>query len=122
MILSYFEIPTRNIERAQEFYESVFLIDLIDKDTSYSKEKIFSLTGNVHEAIGALVHDDFHKVSEEGVLIYFKVHDVLEKFIKRIEHLGGKMIIAPTPIDAGSGHYCIFRDTEGNRIGIHSNH
>lgn len=112
-MMIWFKIPTLNIERAQEFYESVFEIELISSDDSTQKRRIFKDRNGDH--IGELIQCESHKVSDvDGLIVYFTAEQDMETYIKRIEYLGGK-ITKNVQDDSNSIE---FRDTEGNILGI----
>jgi predicted enzyme related to lactoylglutathione lyase len=71
---------------------------------------------------GSLVgHSDQYKPSMDGVLIYLTTQtDDLSDELKRVEKAGGKIIQQKTMIAEGYGYMAIFKDTEGNRIALHS--
>lgn len=113
-MMIWFKIPTLNIERAQEFYESVFEIELITSDDSTQKRRIFK--DRTGEHIGELIQCDSHKVSDtDGLIVYFTAEQSFETYIKRIEFLGGKIIKG---LDDEDQESIEFRDTEGNILGI----
>ena len=56
----------------------------------------------------------------DGVLISLNVEDI-EVSLEKIGKLGGETILPKTAIEAeGKGHFAMFIDCEGNKIGLHS--
>ncbi len=71
-------------------------------------------------AAGSLIQNDAYEPSEsKGVLIYFSSEDVNTE-MDRVETAGGKIIQPKTQISPDVGFMALFRDSEGNRIALHS--
>ncbi len=70
--ISWFEIPTTDINRAQKFYETIFGITLTEMDMPNIKMRMFPLDNPMEGVGGALVDSGgFHKPSAtDGPLIY----------------------------------------------------
>ena len=68
--ISWFEIPTTDLNRAQKFYETIFGISMIPMDTPHIKMRMFPLEDMMGVG-GALVNNaDFYKPSAtDGPLI-----------------------------------------------------
>jgi predicted enzyme related to lactoylglutathione lyase len=120
--ISWFEIPTTDIDRATKFYEAVFNVKLNAMDMPNIKMRSFPLDNPMSGIGGALVHTDgFHQPSETaGVLIYLNANPDIQPFLDRIEKAGGKIFLPKTEISPDYGFMAIFIDCEGNRIGLHS--
>lgn len=119
-ILNWFEIPVNDMQRAREFYQSVLSIQMPVTNMMDTHMAFFPFdpsTGKVH---GALVHSDNHIPGEEGVMIYFNANPDLNEVLKKVTMCGGEVIMAKTEIDDESGYLAYFRDSEGNKIGLHS--
>jgi uncharacterized protein len=120
--ISWFEIPTADIDRAQKFYETIFDMALVSLDVQQIKMRMFPLQNRMSGAGGALVFNkDFYKPSAtDGPLIYLNANPDVQKVLDKVESAGGKIIIPKTQISEEFGHMAMFLDTEGNRIAIHS--
>lgn len=119
--ISWFEIPTQDIERAQKFYETIFDITLIPADTPNIKMRMFPIE-NMMNIGGAIVHNsEFYKPSAtDGPLVYLNGNPDLQNILGRVEAAGGKVLVPKTQISPEYGYMGIFLDTEGNRVGLHS--
>ncbi|NCI48611.1 VOC family protein [Sediminibacterium roseum] len=119
--ISWFEIPSVDLERAQKFYETIFGVTLIPMDMPDIKMRMFPLENRMGVG-GAIVHSDgFHKPSAtDGPLIYLNGNPDLQQVLGKVEAAGGKVIVPKTEISPEYGHMGVFIDTEGNRIGLHS--
>ena len=110
--ICHFEIGTRNMEKAREFYTHLFAWDIeVDPKTSY-----------------AIIHTrkdpdgGFFTAPPEiplGVNIYFLV-DAIDFTLKKVKELGGKVIRPKTEV-YGMGWFAMFQDPENNVIGIWEN-
>ncbi len=118
--INWFEIPSSDLERAQNFYETVFDCILISEDTPHIKMRMFPLEGM--GIGGAVVYTDgFHKPSAtDGPLIYLNGNPDLQNVLDKVEAAGGKIMVPKTQISPEYGYMAVFIDSEGNRIGLHS--
>ena len=69
--INWFEIPTTDINRAQQFYETIFGITMMPLDLPNIKMRMFPLDDMMTQVGGALVYSGgFHKASAtDGPLI-----------------------------------------------------
>lgn len=120
--ISWFEIPTTDIERAQKFYEAIFQIKLAPLETDNFKMRMFPLDDPMNGVGGTLVKTDgFHIPSAtDGPLIYLNGNPDVQIILDRIEAAGGKITVPKTNISDEYGYMAVFIDTEGNRIALHS--
>lgn len=119
--ISWVEIPTENLERAQKFYESIFDITMIPMDTEQFRMRMFPLE-NPMGVGGALMHvPGFYKSSlTDGPLVYLNGNPDVQLVLDKIEAAGGKIVVPKTEISPEYGHMAVFHDTEGNRMALHS--
>ncbi|MEI7736830.1 MAG: VOC family protein [Ferruginibacter sp.] len=119
--ISWFEIPSSNLERATTFYETIFGVQLIAMDTPNIRMRLFPLEDM--SGIGGAVVDSggFHKPSPtDGPLIYLNGNPDVQNILDKVEAAGGKIMVPKTEISPEYGHMTVIIDTEGNRIGLHS--
>lgn len=119
--ISWFEIPAIDLNRAQNFYEAIFDINMIPLDTPGIKMRMFPLE-NMADVGGAVVDSGgFHKPSAtDGPLLYLNANPNVQLVLDRIEAAGGKITVPKTQISPEYGYMAVFIDTEGNRIALHS--
>ena len=119
--ISWFEIPTSNLDRAQKFYETIFDIKMQPLESPQIKMRMFPLESPMGIG-GALTNNaQFYKSSStDGVLIYLNANPDVQIVLDRIEAAGGKIILPKTLISPEHGYMAMFLDTEGNRIALHS--
>ena len=119
--ISWFEIPTVDLDRAAKFYENIFDVKLIPMDTPNLKMRLFPIEDPMNIG-GSLVHNkEFYKPSStDGPLLYLNGNPDVQIVLDRIEKAGGKILVPKTQISPEYGHMAVFLDTEGNRIALHS--
>jgi predicted enzyme related to lactoylglutathione lyase len=118
--ISWFEIPTSDLNRAQAFYEQIMELKMIPMDTPNLKMRMFPLEDMMGVG-GALVNSAFHKPSAtEGALIYLNANPDVQQVLDRVSSAGGKILVPKTEISPEYGHMAVIEDTEGNRIAFHS--
>jgi uncharacterized protein len=120
--ISWFEIPTTDLNRAQQFYEAIFEIKLIAMDTPNLKMRMFPIDDPMTGIGGALSYaEGFYKPSAtDGPLIYLNANPDVQTVLDKIEAAGGKVIVPKTQISPEYGYMAVFIDTEENRIALHS--
>lgn len=116
--INWFEIPVNDISRAKAFYEKVFETKLEDMEMPDMKGAMFHGDGKgVH---GAIIQTEGWVPSDKGSVIYLNGGDDLGVFMSRVEGAGGRIVKDKFSIGE-HGFIGFFEDTEGNRIGLHSN-
>ena len=114
--LRWFEIPALDIDRAALFYENVFGITLALEDIGDgSIKRLFPADSGV---AGALSQGPDWAPSEFGIVAYFDGGDDLQTVLDRVAQFGGVVVEPKQAVDATSGYWARFRDTEGNLIGL----
>ncbi len=119
--ISWFEIPTIDLDRAQKFYEAILGVTLTPLDTPNLKMRMFP-TEDPMGVGGSLVYNvDFYKPSlTDGSLIYFNANPDVQNILDKVENAGGKILVPKTQISPEYGFMAMIHDTEGNRIAFHS--
>lgn len=118
--LNWFEIPVEDLQRAKQFYEKIFAIQM-SEDTILGMQMAFFPSEHGNGKVGgALVKSELHKSNTEGVLVYLNANPDLSDVLQRIEEEGGVILMYKTMLTPGAGFTAMFLDTEGNRIALHS--
>jgi predicted enzyme related to lactoylglutathione lyase len=119
--ISWFEIGTKDLDRATKFYETIFGVSLVPMDMPGLKMRLFPVDDMMKGISGALVDGDFHKPSStDGPLIYLNGNPDVQKVLDKVEAAGGSIMVPKTEISPEHGFMAVVVDTEGNRIGLHS--
>jgi uncharacterized protein len=119
--ISWFEIPSTDLDRATKFYERILGIKLNPLDLPNIKMRMFPLEDMMGVG-GAVVNSGgFHKPSStDGPLIYLNGNPDVQNILDKVEAAGGKIMVPKTQISPEYGYMAVIIDTEGNRIGFHS--
>ena len=97
--ISWFEIPTTDLDRAQKFYETILDVKLTSLDMPNFKMRMFPLE-DMSGVGGALVYSPgFYKPSlTDGPLVYLNGNPDVQKILDRVEKAGGKIQVPKTQI------------------------
>lgn len=117
-LISWFEIPVADFDRALRFYATVLDASLQTMDMGGTRMGMFPSDGR--NVSGAIVHGDDYAPGAQGPLVYLSGGDDLSPMLARVTEAGGKVIVPKTEISPEFGHFALFIDSEGNRIGLHS--
>lgn len=117
-ISNWFEIPAKDYNRAKTFYSKVFDVELQEIPNPNMKVAAFPMIQGGEFSTGAIVQGEYLEPSMTGTTIYLTCEDVAETLTK-LETFGGKTLVPKTSIGEFGfiGH---FTDTEGNKVGLHS--
>ena len=116
--IPWFEIPVIDLQRAVNFYETIFAIKIQIEDFGELKMGVLP-HGN---SGGALIQNStyYKPSSTHGPLLYLNGGDNLLNVSNKVESAGGKIEIPKRQISPEHGYMAIIIDTEGNRIALHS--
>ena len=118
--LNWFEIPVLDLARAKHFYQVAFGIHMEEINMPGMEMAGFPYDPGSGKASGGLVKSESHKPSKEGVVIYLNANPDISPILERITSEGGQVEMGKTLISPEIGYMAFFVDTEGNRIGLHS--
>ncbi|MEO8803480.1 MAG: VOC family protein [Rudaea sp.] len=115
---AWFEIPTDNLVRAQEFYETI-LAQPLKRERFGTTDIAVIRGGEKPNSSGALIAMEDCRPSVQGSIVYISV-DNLAPVLQRAQDNGGDTLVPRTALPAGMGYFAQFRDCEGNRVGLWS--
>jgi len=115
-VVTWFDIPVKDIDRAKTFYEQVLDIKLFAMSFGEVKFAAFPEKGDGAGASGWLIQNENNQPSGQGAVVYFQVDD-LDQAISRVQAAGGR-ILQPKFEMGQLGYICLIQDTEGNMIGL----
>ncbi len=121
-MVSWFEIPVLDMDRAKVFYEKVFEIDIKLQYFGKTIMGWFPTPQNekAHGANGSLVYNpEFYTPTANGALVYFSSAEITSE-LGRVEFAGGIVLQGKTLISEEIGYMALILDTEGNRIALYS--
>ena len=120
-LIGWIEIPVTDMDRAKAFYESVFNIEISVHDMGGLIMGWFPMGENKPGSSGSLVkHEEYNPSLTHGPVLYFSCADVTDE-LSRVIAAGGEVLQEKTEIGGGHGFMALFKDSEGNRIALHSN-
>ena len=111
----YLEIPAPQIDKAKDFYSSIFGWQITPSDLTDKKYYMFQ--AGEDGLMGAL--DATKAPSSEGHIFYIKV-DSIEGALEEILKKDGKVKKEKFNIGAEYGCSAIFQDNNGNHVGLWS--
>ncbi len=117
--VNWFEIYVEDMARAKAFYEAVFGLELSQLPSPDEGEMwTFPFEMGAPNASGSLIKHPEGRPGIGGTMVYFQCEDVANE-IGRVPGAGGSVMQDKTSI-GDYGFIAMFRDTEGNMVGLHS--
>ena len=117
-LISIVEIPTEDFSRAVTFYQAVLNISIEEIEMGGVRMGLFPNDGE--NVVVQLINGSEYKPSIDGTIVYLNAKDDLQTIANKIEANGGEIVVPKTEIGPEMGFYAMFRDTEGNKLGLHS--
>lgn len=122
-IVTWFEIPVADIQRAKQFYETILDITMTVRNDGGNEAVFFPYDPNTVQATsgrvtGVLSKSEKNEPSANGTMVYINASPSLQTVLDRIAGAGGKVVVPKTQIPAG--YIAVIIDSEGNRIGLHA--
>jgi predicted enzyme related to lactoylglutathione lyase len=116
--VNWFEIYVQDIDRAKNFYESVFKVKLEKLNNPDLEMWSFPMVMDGVGAAGAIVKMEGFSSGSNSTIIYFSCNDCAVEQARVVE-FGGS--IQKKKMSIGEyGYISLVFDTEGNMIGLHS--
>jgi predicted enzyme related to lactoylglutathione lyase len=116
----HFEIPADDVDRAKEFYGSIFEWELQDfPDMQYTIVMTVPVDDKQTPTEPGAINGGMMKRSDatpSSPVLTVQVGSI-DDALKKIEAGGGETITPRTPIP-GMGAFAYFKDTEGNTLGL----
>ena len=122
-IITWFEIPVTDIDRAKKFFETILDIKMIQRADGNDEAVFFPFNPNIIQATsgrvtGVLSKSERNSPSDNGTVVYINASPNIQKVLDKVEQAGGKIIVPKTQIPAG--FIAIIIDSEGNKVGLHA--
>lgn len=115
--ITWCEIYVQDMDRAKQFYESVFQVTLEKLESPGVEVWAFPMSMESVGASGALIKMDGVESGGGGTIAYFHCDEVAVE-LERVVNAGGKIHKPKTSIGQ-YGFMALVVDTEGNMIGLH---
>jgi predicted enzyme related to lactoylglutathione lyase len=116
---NWFEIPVTDFDRARKFYSRIFDYDMPHQEMAGALMGFlpFEMGKGVG---GAIILAESMQPSPDGPRIYLNGGDDLQPILDRVEAAGGQVDVPKTRISDDIGYFAVFKDSEGNRLALHS--
>ncbi|MEO1596856.1 MAG: VOC family protein [Pseudomonadota bacterium] len=115
-MVTYFEIPVADLERAVAFYTQVLDVEMTRERVDGNEMAHFPEASADGGITGSLALGDSYVPGDAGARIYFAVASI-DAVIERVAAAGGRVAYPRTDVGA-YGFVAEFMDSEGNRIGL----
>jgi predicted enzyme related to lactoylglutathione lyase len=120
-VISWFEIPTKDLDKAQAFYEAVLRKPMRNEDMGPSKGAVFAYDQEGGGVGGALMMGPTAPAqSSGGVLVYLEATPSLDAALERVVVAGGRVALPRQALPPGMGFFAHITDPDGNRVGLHA--
>jgi len=123
-MISWFEIPVTDMDRAKKFYETVFQVPISINDFGGILMGWFPPAEDITAPgiSGSLVqHEEYVPSSTDGALVYFNSQSGdIDHELSRVEAAGGTIVKPKILISNEIGYMAVIIDTEGNRIALYN--
>jgi predicted enzyme related to lactoylglutathione lyase len=117
----HFEMPAINKKRVKKFYEAVFGWKMTQLGSDMGDYLVATTSpvdkNNMHKKRGA-INGGFFQRGKGGTIPHIIISvDNLKKSMEKVKKSGGEIIGKPMKI-SDIGDFVMFKDTEGNRVGM----
>lgn len=119
--ISWFEIPTTQLDAAQAFYETVLGRPMRRESMGPSQGAVFAYDRAQEGTGGALMMGPTApRVATGGTLVYLDATPSLDAALQRAVGQGGQIAQPRTALPPGMGFFAHITDLDGNRVGLHA--
>lgn len=119
--IHWFEIPVRDLDRAQRFYETLFHRPLrreaMGPDTTLA---VFEYEPGTSVGGCLFASSKAPAPSIDGTVVYLSAEPSLNAVLARLPEAGGRLLVPRTELPEGMGAFAQIEDCEGNRVGLHA--
>jgi predicted enzyme related to lactoylglutathione lyase len=116
--IDWFEIPVRDLDRAQRFYEALLGAPLRREQMGDATLAVF--TYDEHGVGGCLFAGGDLGPAAQGTIVYLNAAPSLDAVLARVERAGGRIATPTVQLPGDMGAFAHILDTEGNRVGLHA--
>ena|SRR5687768_15226294 len=117
--INWFEIPVRDLDRAQRFYEA--MLDRKLKRETMGTEQLALFPADEGRTQGCInIGPNPVAPSSSGTRVYLDASPSIDAALSRVADAGGKVVTRRTALPPGMGYWAHIADTEGNVVGLHA--
>lgn len=117
--ITWFEIPARELDRAQRFYEAV-LERPMKRETMGSEEYAMFAADDAGVKGCLNLATEGAAPSATGTRVYLDAAPSLDAALARVPRAGGRVTLPKVALPDGLGYFALIADTEGNVVGLHA--
>lgn len=119
--ITWFEIPARDLARAQKFYEAVLGRPLLAMEHPGRKMAAFPADWTKGEVAGCIAEGEGMAPGPNGTVVFLNCGPDLAPALARVAPAGGQLVLPKTQIPMqDAGFMALIIDSEGNQVGLHS--
>jgi predicted enzyme related to lactoylglutathione lyase len=118
--ITWFEIPVRDMTRAQRFYETLLGAPLEREKMGDSELAVLPYERKAGVGGCLLAGNGAPPPSASGTVVYLNAAPSIDAVLARVEAAGGRVVLPKTALPDGMGFFAHLTDTEGNRVGVHA--
>lgn len=117
--ITWFEIPVRDLDRAQAFYERM-LGSALKRETMGSEH--MAIFPSATDGVAGCLNIGAEAVapSAAGSRVYLDANPSLDAALERANGAGGRVVTPRTALPPGMGFFAHIADSEGNVVGLHA--
>jgi predicted enzyme related to lactoylglutathione lyase len=119
--ISWFEIPTTQLDLAQAFFEAVLDRPMRREAMGPSQGAVFAYDMQGDGVGGALMMGPTAPAKAAGgTLVYLDASPSLDAALERTVAAGGQIALGRQALPPGMGFFAHITDLDGNRLGLHA--
>ena len=115
--VSYFELGGRHAAKLREFYSELFDWKIEHFAPAASFAEYYAVESSEGGIAGGIMQTS-GEMPPNYLMVYITVDD-LQACLDKAESLGGETLVTPFEMPGGMGQIAVFRDPDGNTIGLH---
>jgi len=112
--IHWFEIPASDFDRAVQFYQQVFHVELRVEHFMDDRIAVFP------DSSGCIMASPRLQAAATGTRIYLDGSPDVSTVLARAAQHGGRIVLPEMSLPDGNGQIGLFADSEGNTIGLHT--
>jgi predicted enzyme related to lactoylglutathione lyase len=118
--ITWFEIPSTELNKAQAFYEAVLECKLRREAMGPSEGAVFPYEAETGVGGAILAGPTAPAPASGGTLVYLDASPSLDAALARTVKAGGKVALPRQALPPGLGFFAHITDLDGNRVGLHA--
>ncbi|MFS2035972.1 VOC family protein [Polaromonas sp. CT11-55] len=118
--VTWFEIPSTQLDKAQAFYEAVLECKMRREPMGPSEGAVFPYEREEGVGGALLAGPTAPAPASNGTLIYLDASPSLDAALARAVKAGGKIALPRQALPPGLGFFAHITDLDGNRVGLHA--